>query len=161
MAATYEPSTKVSILTAASQKAKETKTARLSYALGIVNGLEQDVKEGQRKEEENRKEKLRRAQQRAAGSGEAHQESDDESQQGELAKDEASSNDLNKLEQENTAHLALIDHHKKIATDVLKVCNTALLYIFTYDIPYLLCVLCLFSQRRLKFDQLVSPSQFY
>jgi len=71
MAATYEPSTKVSILTAASQKAKETKAARLSYALGIVNGLEQDVKEGQRQEEENRKKKLRRAQQRAK-SGEAH-----------------------------------------------------------------------------------------
>ena len=127
MAAIYEPSTTVSILTSASQKAKETRSSRLSYSLGIVNGLEQDVKEGQRKEEESRKEKLGRAQQRAK-SGEAHQESEDESsgvaqQQGELAKDEASSNDLNKLERENTAHLALIDHHKKIATDVLKVCR--------------------------------------
>ena len=40
----------------------ETKKARLSYALGLVQGLDQDVKEGLKREKERRNEKLRKAQ---------------------------------------------------------------------------------------------------
>ncbi len=102
-----------------------TPTARLSYALGVVNGLHRDVKEGLRKEEKERKEKLKRAQQRAAN-GETNDESDcdsdgacsaDNDEQGQGI----ATTQLDRLERENNAHLALIDHHKKIAADVLKV----------------------------------------
>jgi hypothetical protein len=108
-----------------------------------VNGLERDVKEGLRREEERRKEKLRKAQ-RAAKEGESyHQDGDsdidgcgeevvadcqtkttDDIGNSTIDNEEANSTTiahLDKLERENTAHLALIDHHKKIASDVLKV----------------------------------------
>ena len=138
MAASYEPP-RSSTLARAKQVA-ETRTARLSYALGIVNGLERDVKEGLRKEEEKRKEKLRKAQ-RAAQSGEAYHDDDfsdndvDDCPGGEAQKnqEETNSTNLEKLERENTAHLALIDHHKKIATDVLKVRqNPCALFLFIH-----------------------------
>ncbi|KAL3783811.1 hypothetical protein ACHAW5_003207 [Stephanodiscus triporus] len=54
----------------------ETKTARLSYALGIVNGLERDVKEGKRREEERRREELRRAQNASKKDKPYHQDGD-------------------------------------------------------------------------------------
>lgn len=146
MAATYEPPRTGTLPTR--KQAAETRTARLSYALGIVNGLKRDVKEGLEKEEELRKINLRKAQSMAK-SGEAYHEDSDGNSDGlgnhstdgidgcadsnELAGDmiprhqsspkEASANtaeQLNRLEKENTAHLALVDHHKKIASDVLK-----------------------------------------
>lgn len=140
MAAAYEPPRKV---LPTRDQVVETRKARLSYALGIVNGLERDVKEGLRREEERRKEKLRKAQ-RAAKEGESyHQDGDsdidgcgeevvadcqtkttDDIGNSTIDNEEANSTTiahLDKLERENTAHLALIDHHKKIASDVLKV----------------------------------------
>ncbi len=62
------------------KKIAETKKARLSYALGIVNGLTKDVKEGLQNEEERREARLRRARRAAAarrrrrgeGGGEAY-----------------------------------------------------------------------------------------
>ena len=139
MAAAYEPPMKV---LPTREQVMATKKARLSYALGIVNGLERDVKEGLRREEERRKEKLRKAQS-AAKEGESHHQNGDSDIDGcgeegladcktkttddivnsTIANEEANPTTitLDKLERENTAHLALIDHHKKIASDVLKV----------------------------------------
>jgi predicted secreted protein len=68
------------------------RTVRLSYALGIVDGLNRDVTEEA-----------------------CHEDSDDNKQ--------SSGNHLTleQLECENAAQLALIDHQKKIAEDILKV----------------------------------------
>ena len=140
MAAAYEPPRK---MLPTRDQVVETRKARLSYALGIVNGLERDVKEGLRREEERRKEKLRKAQSAAKEGESYHQDSDsdidgcgeegvsdcqtkttDDIGNSTIANEEANSTTithLDKLERENTAHLALIDHHKKIASDVLKV----------------------------------------
>mmetsp|Transcript_17171 Transcript_17171/g.37061 ORF Transcript_17171/g.37061 Transcript_17171/m.37061 type:complete len:754 (-) Transcript_17171:209-2470(-) len=151
MAATYEPPRKMTL--SRTKQAVETRAARLSYALGVVKGLERDVKEGLRKEEERRKEKLRKAQ-RAAKTGEAHHEDgdsdshehdnscfrsvhshhddfeemvDDDTDQPQIGQDKTSCfnspEHLGKLERENTAHLALVDHHKKIASEILKTKN--------------------------------------
>ena len=125
MASTYHDEPPSKKLLPTRNLAAITRTARLSYALGVVDGLHRDVKEGLRKEEEKRKEKLSKAQQRAAN-GEAYDDESvgdgscgaDKDEQGKgIAKTQ-----LDQLERENNAHLALIDHHKKIAADVLKVC---------------------------------------
>jgi hypothetical protein len=152
MAAAYEPPRE---MLSTRKQVVETKKARLSYALGIVNGLERDVKEGLRREEERRREELRRAQNAAKKGEPYHQdcESDidgcdeggvvhshttkktDEIGNSIITNEEANSNavtPLDKLERENTAHLALIDHHKKIASDVLKVCQT-FFWFFSYS----------------------------
>ena len=71
MARTYEPP-RNNMLPKRMQSA-ETRTARLSYALGIVNGLEMDVNEGLEEEEETRKSNLTKAQM-AAKTGEAYDE---------------------------------------------------------------------------------------
>ena len=135
MAASYDPPT--------TGTAAVTRTARLSYALGIVNGLDRDIKEGLRKEEERRKSKLAKAR-RAAKTGESYDEdgsnvsdSDgigescaDDGDEGhnlkEMEEDHSEqktkiAGQLEKLEREDSAQLALIDEHKKIASNVLKV----------------------------------------
>ena len=118
MAAKYEPPM-------ISSSGTETRTARLSYALGIVNGLKMDVDEGLQKEEEMRNEKLRRAQS-AARSGEVYHEDGSDEDSGACiihaeGEDTNTQEDtLERLERENTAHLALVDHNKKIAEDILK-----------------------------------------
>jgi hypothetical protein len=113
MASTYHDEPPSKKLLPARNLAAITRTARLSYALGVVDGLHRDVKEGLRKEEEKRKEKLSKAQQRAAN-GSCGTDKDEQGKG--IAKTQ-----LDQLERENNAHLALIDHHKKIAADVLKV----------------------------------------
>jgi hypothetical protein len=130
MAASYEPPNKM-LLTG--KRGAETRNARLSYALGIVNGLERDVKDGLWREEERRKEKLRRAKNASRRGESYHQDDDSDIDVGERegvdrckTDDNIDTSDttachLEKLERENTAHLALIDHHKRIASDVLKV----------------------------------------
>jgi hypothetical protein len=114
----------------------ETKKARLSYALGLVKGLDQDAKEGLKREKERRNEKLRKAQS-AAKKGEAYHDDSDgdidgnKNEDGVVADNENGNfkidheekgveNIVDQLQRENTALLALIDHHKKIAADVLK-----------------------------------------
>ena len=143
MSASYNPP-RTSIQSRAKQTA-ETKNARLSYALGIVNGLKKDVEKGLQEEEDRRNAKLRQAQ-KASKSGEAYHEDsasegevddksyDDHNNTGsmKLAEDEVVNHPgitnsnatchLEKLERENSAQLALVDHQKKIASDVLKVC---------------------------------------
>jgi hypothetical protein len=54
-----------------------TKSSRLSYAIGIVKGIDKDVERNLRMEEEQRKRKLERAR-LAESRGEAYEESDDE-----------------------------------------------------------------------------------
>jgi hypothetical protein len=125
MASTYHDEPPSKKLLPTRNLAATTRTARLSYALGVVNGLHRDVKEGLRKEEEKRQEKLTRAQQRAAN-GEAynHDSSSDEDEDATTDDQKVQGGGRTKLEhleRENTAHLALIDHNKKIAADVLKV----------------------------------------
>jgi hypothetical protein len=114
----------------------ETKKARLSYALGLVQGLDQDVKEGLKREKERRNEKLRKAQSAAKKGESYHDDSDGDvdgyrNEDGVVAgyengnfkidhEEKGVENIVNQLQREKTAHLALIDHHKKIASDVLK-----------------------------------------
>lgn len=114
----------------------ETKKARLSYALGLVKGLDQDAKEGLKREKERRNEKLRKAQSAAKKGESYHDDSDGDidgykNEDGVVADNESGNfkidheekgveNIVDQLQRENTAHLALIDHHKKIAADVLK-----------------------------------------
>ncbi|KAL3826935.1 hypothetical protein ACHAXA_006015 [Cyclostephanos tholiformis] len=125
MAAAYEPPRKV---LSTGKRVVGTRNARLSYALGIVDGLERDVKDGLRREEERRKEKLKRAHDAAKRGEPYHQDDDvsDEEGAAPIKTDDIIDNtntiahQLDKLERENTAHLALIDHHKQIASDVLK-----------------------------------------
>lgn len=128
MAASYEPP-RAGMLPPTKQVA-ETRSARLSYALGIVNGLRRDIEDGLRREEERRKADLRRAQRAAKDEGDQSdscpRSRDDHGNTCTGGKNASISDDgaterLGNLERENTAHLALIDHHKKIATDVLKV----------------------------------------
>jgi hypothetical protein len=103
----------------------DTKHARLSYALGIVIGIDRDVNEELRKEEKRRKAKLNKAR-RAAKTDDkdaCNEDSDDEG----ISADDGDGPEhpidltLEQLENENAAQLALIDHQKKIAKDVLKV----------------------------------------
>jgi hypothetical protein len=58
-----------------------TKSARLSYSLGIVNGISNEVNATMEQEEEKRIRKLEKAR-RAVSSGEAYQESDDDEEDG-------------------------------------------------------------------------------
>lgn len=107
-----------------SQKKLHVKNARLSYALGIVIGLDRSVTQELRKEEERRKTRLNKA--RKAAHGDACDESDDGNNS---TLDDEDGDDvehpidltLDQLEDENAAQLALIDHQKKIAETVLKV----------------------------------------
>lgn len=122
MTASYEPPRSEG----ARKQASQTRTARLSYALGVVAGLDRDVKKGLQEEEQKRQEELKRAR-NAAKTGEAYQEDDDcndehddepQQQQQESIPNEEK---LQKLEDEHEARLALVDCNKKIAEDVLKV----------------------------------------
>jgi hypothetical protein len=74
MAAAYVPE-----ITLAAYRKVSTKSARLSYALGIVQGLLDEVHATMRREEEQRRNKLEKAR-RAVSTGEAYEESDDEDQ---------------------------------------------------------------------------------
>jgi hypothetical protein len=125
MASTYHDEPPSKKLLPTRNLAATTRTARLSYALGVVNGLHRDVKEGLRKEEAKRQEKLKRAQQRAANGEVYHHGSASDSDEDTAADDQkvqgGGRTELEHLERVNTAHLALIDHYKKIAADVLKV----------------------------------------
>ena len=72
MSAEYKPKT--------TSRGISTKSSRLSYALGIVEGISEDVKKNLQMEKEKSKRKLERA--RLAGSkGEAYEESDDEEEE--------------------------------------------------------------------------------
>jgi hypothetical protein len=72
MSAEYKPKT--------ISRGISTKSSRLSYALGIVQGISEDVKKNLQMEKEKSKRKLERA--RLAGSkGEAYEESDDEEEE--------------------------------------------------------------------------------
>lgn len=120
MASVYQDEPPSKKLCPTRKSAATTRTARLSYAIGVVNGLHTDVKEGMRREEEIRKAKLKRAQQRAA-KDEAYQHDSDSDSDGSADIDEQALENAQALERENNAHLALIDHQKKIAADILKV----------------------------------------
>jgi hypothetical protein len=76
MAAAYTPEKKS---TTYRSDAVPTKSARLSYALGIVQGLVDEVDANMRREEEQRRKKLENVR-RAVSTGEAYDESDDEDQ---------------------------------------------------------------------------------
>ncbi len=99
---------------------KETRNARLSYSLGIVIGLDRDVTESLRREEERRKSKLNRAR-RAAESEEACHEDNNHDEDSAAGEDSDNVVTLEQLENENMAQLALVDHQKEIAADILKV----------------------------------------
>ncbi|KAL7520041.1 hypothetical protein ACHAWX_005182 [Stephanocyclus meneghinianus] len=88
------------------------RTARLSYALEIVSGLNTYVTEGLLKEEKRRKSKLFKARRAAKFIEACHEDSD--------GNERSSRNhmSLEQLECENAARLALIEHQKKIAEDV-------------------------------------------
>lgn len=108
-----------------SKQASRTRTARLSYALGIVAGLHEDVKRGLKEEEQKRQEDLRRAR-NGAKTGEAYQEDVDCNDEGDEIQQQRQEGipveeKLQQLETENEARLALVDCNKKIAEDVLKV----------------------------------------
>ena len=124
MAATYEiPRSNNSFRGKRSKQSSQTRTARLSYALGIVAGLHEDVKRGLQEEEEKRQEDLKRARHAAKTTGEVHQEDcsrDKEKEEQEQQRVPAEET-LHQLENENEARLALIDCNKKVANDVLKV----------------------------------------
>jgi hypothetical protein len=123
-----------------------TKSSRLSYAIGIVEGISEDVEKNLEMEKEQRKRKLERA--RLAGSkGEAYAESDDEDfgidNEGpgiSIVDEEIGSNNnvsrnslpprsfsgidlehrVEDLEKEEQAALVLVDHNEKVAEQVLK-----------------------------------------
>ena len=122
MTASYEPPRSEG----ARKQASQTRTARLSYALGMVAGLDRDVKREIQEEEQKRQEDLRRAR-NAAKSGEAYQEdvdcNDDHGDEPEQPQQESIpvEEKLQQLENEHEARLALVDCNKKIAEDVLKV----------------------------------------
>lgn len=108
----------------------DTKNARLSYALGIVIGIDRDVTEELRKEEQRRKAKLNKARRSAKtdDKGACNEDSDDECNS---TADDGDNPEhpidltLEQLESENAAQLALVDHQKKIAQDILKVSSFA------------------------------------
>ena len=129
MTASHEPPGTLG-LEAKRKQASRTRTARLSYALGIVAGLLKDVKRGLREEEEKREKDLKRAR-RAAKKGEAYHEDvdcidehDDEQEQ-QQQQNMSVAEKLHQLEAENEARLALIDCNKKIAEDILTVRGTS------------------------------------
>ncbi|KAL7500387.1 hypothetical protein ACHAWT_008141 [Skeletonema menzelii] len=107
------------------KQASQTRTARLSYAMGIVAGLDRDVKKGLQEEEQKREEELKRAR-NAAKTGEAYQEDvdcNDNHEDGPQQQQQESipvEEKLQQLENEHEARLALVDCNKKIAEDVLK-----------------------------------------
>ena len=68
-----------------------TRNARLSYALGIERGIDEEVKANIQREKERRERKLERAR-KAVSRGEAYEESDDEGDEGE-GKDEVEGKD--------------------------------------------------------------------
>jgi len=74
MAAEYQPAKKPLRF---SWQMNNTKSSRISYALGIVRGIDQEVDETIRREKERRMRKLERARQ-AVSKGEAYEESDNE-----------------------------------------------------------------------------------
>ena len=139
MVASYTPTTN-------NNTASFTKKARLSYGLGIVEGLTKDVESNKEKEELRRQEKLKKARD-AVQKGEAHDESSDDddddddddeySSFGTLSNFNSNKNDdsndkekeekakvrLKVLEKEESAALALMDHHERIAKDILKESN--------------------------------------
>ena len=123
MAANYEPFTP-----------GETRKARLSYALGVVIGIDDYVKEELKKEEKRRKTKLRKARQ-ADKSGECNDSSDAEVEASDDGLDLNNPIDLTleQLESEDAAQLALIDHQRKLAEEILKVrqcCDRFQYYLF-------------------------------
>lgn len=124
MAASYDAAHPQIKRTGVSNGKSGTRTVRLSYAMGIVIGLDRDVKEGLRKEEARRKSKLNKAR-KAAARGESYHEDDGDSVVDVVDVDEGDENEqavsLGVLERENSAQVALVDHQKKIAEDVLKV----------------------------------------
>ena len=102
----------------------DTKNARLSYALGIVIGLDRDVTEELRKEAKRRKAKLNKARRAAKSDKDAsNEDSDAEDSMADDGDDAEHPIDLTleQLETENAAQVALVDHQKKIAKEVLKV----------------------------------------
>ena len=121
MTASYDPPRATNMVP---RQASLTRTARLSYAVGIVAGLQKHVEQELKEEEEKRQENLRRARS-AAKTGEAYHE--DEHDCGQYDEDIkhreqiSVEEKLKQLENEQEARLALIDHNKKIAEDVLKV----------------------------------------
>jgi hypothetical protein len=74
MAASYEIPRSSSSFRGKRKQSSQTRTARLSYALGIVAGLHEDVKRGLQEEEEKRQEDLKRARNAAETAGEVHRE---------------------------------------------------------------------------------------
>ena len=103
-------------------KKSNLKNARLSYALGIVIGLDRSVTQELRREEERRKSRLNKA--RKATKGDACDDSSDDGSNSTLDGDDAENPidlTLDQLEDENAAQLALVDHQKKIAETILKV----------------------------------------
>lgn len=131
MAASYEPPV-------GRGGSTETKNVRLSYALGITIGLDRSVTEELRKEEKRRKSRLNKA--RRAGKSDACSEDSDDDKESTVDEGDDFDNPidltLEQLESENAAQLALIDHQKKIAEEVLKVssysihpCTAALSFI--------------------------------
>ncbi|KAK1740166.1 hypothetical protein QTG54_009116 [Skeletonema marinoi] len=120
MTASYEPPRSEG----ARKQASQTRTARLSYALGMVAGLDRDVKREIQEEEQKRQEDLRRAR-NAAKTGEAYQEdvdcNDDHGDEPQQQQQNTPVEEkLHQLENEHEARLALVDCNKKIAEDVLK-----------------------------------------
>mmetsp|Transcript_15134 Transcript_15134/g.25541 ORF Transcript_15134/g.25541 Transcript_15134/m.25541 type:complete len:557 (-) Transcript_15134:23-1693(-) len=120
MTASYEPHRSEG----ARKQASQTRTARLSYALGMVAGLDRDVKRELQEEEQKRQEDLRRAR-NAAKTGEAYQEdvdcNDDHGDEPQQQQQNTPVEEkLQQLENEHEARLALVDCNKKIAEDVLK-----------------------------------------
>ena len=123
MAASYEIPRSNNSFRGKRKQSSQTRTARLSYALGIVAGLHEDVKRGLQEEEEKRQEDLKRARNAAKTTGEVHQEdcSRDEEKEEQEQQTVPAEETLHQLENENEARLALIDCNKKVANDVLKV----------------------------------------
>ena len=128
----------------------DVRNARLSYALGIVIGLDRDVTDELRKEEERRKAALKKAR-RAANSGDCDEEDEESSSNLDVGDDAENPIDLTleKLESDNAAQLALVDHQKKIAEDVLKVSIIFVsLHINVYYISYLFVYLIKTMQKN-------------
>ncbi|KAL7546362.1 hypothetical protein ACHAWF_014251, partial [Thalassiosira exigua] len=118
----YEPPRREGLF--GSEQGSKTREARLSYALGVVDGLTKSVKEEMQNEEEERQSNLNRARQ-ASKTGEAYEE-DCDGGTGKRGSACFSAGKSDEFEQENTAYLALIDHREKIALDVLKSNNIQL-----------------------------------
>ena len=128
MTASYDPPRASQMVP---RQASLTRTARLSYAIGIVAGLQKHVEDELKEEEEKRQETLRGARS-AAKTGEAYHE-DEHDNGGQYDEDIPQREHLSmeekvkQLENEQEARLALVDHNKKIAKDVLKVRDLCIL----------------------------------